>query len=166
LAKEISLDSITPREKTLLINAIMPAKPMDPGESRRLGTFALLLWLTAQNHGPIDEYDVFAAAREPPGNIPSVFRTVLDGWLDYTIRDVIAATHEAVFEAVMREVDAASARRGAPALAAEVVSAIVGATDDHNDALRQTGLLTKGETVRRLSFSQMLERIDGACGTT
>jgi hypothetical protein len=70
----------------------------------------LLLWLSAQNGADIDEYDVFAAAREPPRNIPSVLGETLDGWLDYTIRDLLAVAYEAIFEAVMDEVDAASAR--------------------------------------------------------
>ena len=102
----------------------MPVKPINAPEKRRLETFALLLWLNAQKGSAIDEYDVFAAAREPPRGIPSAFRTALDGWLEYTIRDVIAVTHEAVFEAVMAEVDAASARRGAPAMASEIVAVL------------------------------------------
>ena len=31
---------------------------------------------------------------------------IADGWLEYIVRDVLAVTHEAVFAAVMRKVDA------------------------------------------------------------
>ena len=162
LSKTLLVDRIPKREKIDLINAIMPAEPMDSGEQRRLATFALFLWLTVRKRSPIDEYDVFAAAREPPDRIPNEFRSALDGWLDYTIRDAIAAVHEAAFEAVMREVDTASARRRAPALATEVVAALLSAIEEHDDALRRIGLLSQGETVRQVTFAQMFERVERA----
>lgn len=163
LSRKISLDGLPQRERTLLIDAIAPVRPIDTAERKRLATFALLLWLSAQNGEKIDEYDVFAAAREPPRNIPSVLGETLDGWLDYTIRDLLAVVHEAAFEAVMDEVDAATASRGAPALAADVVAALLERVDDHNEALRQFGLVAANESVRKLSFHQIVERVQRTC---
>src|SRR5438105_1188234 len=62
-----------------------------------------------------------------------------------------------------RNPDAASARRGGPALAAEVVAALLVVVDEHNEALRQLGLLAKNESVRRMPFHQMAERVQRAC---
>jgi hypothetical protein len=163
LSKNLSLDILPQREKTILIDAILPIKPVDSAERRRLTTFALLLWLSSQKGAELYEYDVFQAAREPPRKIPAVLSHALDGWLDYTIRDVLAVTHETVFEAVMAEVDAASARRGGPALAAEVTAAVLNAVDEHNEALRQLGLIAKNESVRHIGFHLMAERVQRAC---
>lgn len=163
LSKNLSLDILPQREKTILIDAILPTKPIDSAERRRLTTFALLLWLSAHKGAEVDEYDVFQAAREPPRAIPAVLSHALDGWLDYTIRDVLAVTHEAVFEAVMAEVDAASARRGGPALATEVTAALLSVVDEHNEVLRQLGLIAKNESVRHIGFHLMVERVQRAC---
>jgi hypothetical protein len=163
LANVLSLDTVPQREKKLLIEAIIPANPSDAGEKRRIETFALLLWLTAINKQQISEDDLFSAAREPPRSLPAVLQNALDGWLEYTIRDVLAATHEAVFQAVLADVDAASARRGGPALAAEVVAALINAVDDHNEYLREFDLLKVGETVKNISFAQILDRVHAAC---
>jgi hypothetical protein len=163
LSKKISLDILPRGEKALLIEAIMPEKPINPAETKRLATFALLLWLSAQRGADVDEYDLFAAAREPPRNIPDVLGETLDGWLDYTIRDVLAVAHEAAFHAVMDEVDAASASRGAPALAADVIAALLERVDDHNEVLRQSALLAANESVRKLAFQQIAERVQRTC---
>ena len=63
----------------------------------------------------------------------------------------------------MDEVDAASASRGAPALAADVVAALVDRVDDHNEILRQLGLLAVNESVRKLAFHQIAERVQRTC---
>lgn len=105
LGERISLDELPRREKAILIDAIFPVAPMDDAERRRIATLALLLWLTAEKKSLIGEGDLFEAAREPPLKIPAAFRLTVDGWLDYQIRDVLAVAHEAVMEAVMREVD-------------------------------------------------------------
>jgi hypothetical protein len=46
---------------------------------------------------------------------------IADGWLEYIVRDVLAVTHEAVFAAVMRKVDAMASERQSPAISAEVL---------------------------------------------
>jgi len=63
----------------------------------------------------------------------------LNGWLEYVMRDLLAVTHEAMFEASDAAIDIASAERGAPALAADIVAALLNETDEHNDILRQLG---------------------------
>jgi hypothetical protein len=60
------------------------------------------------------------AARQSAGEDP-----VADGWLGYIVRDLLAVTHEAVFEAVMWQVDVMSAARQSPALSSEVVASLM-----------------------------------------
>jgi len=163
LGKQMCLDDLPKREKAILIDALFPTSPIDAAEGRRIATLALLLWLSARKRAWIDQTDLFDAAREPPRRIPEAFKTTLDGWLDYQLRDVIAVTHEAVMDAVMVEVDALSARRRAAALASDVVATLLSSVDEHNDALRLLGLLADGETVERTSFAEMSDRVQRAC---
>ena len=88
---------------------------------------------------------------------------VLNGWVEYMVRDLLAVTHEAVFEAVMRQIDIASAERGAPALAADVVAALLNETDEHNVMLRQLGLLSARDSIDKMDFASLRERIQRAC---
>jgi hypothetical protein len=163
LGRKMCLDDLPAREKRILIDAILPPDPEDDAERRRIATFALLLWLSAKKKSSVDETDLFEAAREPPRAVPTVFKPALDGWLDYQIRDVLAVTHEAVMAAVMAEVDLSAARRRAPALASDVIVGLLAATDDHNDALREIGLLGNTESVRRMRLSDILARVRRAC---
>ena len=163
LSEVLSLTVLSQREKTILINAILPAQPVNASENQRLASFALILWLSSYLAAAPDEYDVFRAACRPPRKLPNIFDETLDGWLGYTIRDLVAVAHEAVLEAVMAEVDAGSARDGAPPSAAAVVGALLDATDEHNDVLRQFGLLGKNESVRRVSFNQIADRVTQLC---
>lgn len=82
LAKRISLDILPPRERALLIDAIMPQKPIDAAERNRLATFALLLWLSAQKKAeivPLRQENAAAGAEEPFRGVPWRSLRVLDG---------------------------------------------------------------------------------------
>lgn len=160
--RSISLDRIPAEEKAVLIEALMPVRP-EKDEWHRLENYALLLWLSQTKGSAAEEADVFAAALEPPEDVPASLRPLLNRWLTYIVRDSLAVTHEAVFEAVMHEVDVKSAARGGPALAADVVGTLLAATSEHDEALRQFGLLQQGETVASLSFNQLRERIQHKC---
>lgn len=163
LGKRMCLDDFPEREKAILVDALFPVNPIDDAERRRITTLALLLWLAARKQAWIDQSDLFDAAREPPARVPNAFKTALDGWLDYQIRDVIAVTHEAVMDAVLGEVDSLSTPRRAPALASDVVAALLSAIDEHNDALRLIGLLEEAETINHISFAEVSDRVRRAC---
>lgn len=162
LAKRVFLDRIPRLERKILIDAIIPQKP-EPGERDRVANYALLLWLTRAKHEAVQEKDVLAAASVLPRNLPACLVPVLNGWLEYTMRDMLAVTHEAVFEAVMRQIDIASAERGAPALAADIVAALLNETDEHNGILRQLGLLSARDSIDKLDFASLQQRIQRAC---
>jgi len=162
LADGVFLDAIPREERNLLIDAVIPPKP-EREERSRVAHYALLLWLAKSKRDELEEDNVFAAAVNVPRGLPPCLLPVLNGWLEYLIRDVIAVAHEAVFEAVMQQVDIASAARGAPALASDVVAVLLNETDEHNIMLRQLGLLGPRESVARLKFSVLQERIHNAC---
>jgi hypothetical protein len=163
LAESLSLEIIPRDERDILINTIMPVEPVDDAERNRLSNYSLLLWLTQEKKGAVDESDVFAAASELPRSLPDGLRPILDDWLEYIVRDVLAVTHEAVFGAVMRQIDVASAARGAPALAADVVAALLNDTDEHNGILRKIGFLRRNESISAMRFGQLQERVHRAC---
>ena len=146
LSRRISFDRIPADEKSILADALVPANPED-GEWHRLSTYALLLWLSKEKGAAVEESDVFAAALEPPSELADGLGAIVDGWLKYIVRDLLAVAHEAVFASIMREVDVKSAARGAPAVAGDVVASLLNATEEHNEALREFGLLKRSESV-------------------
>jgi hypothetical protein len=162
LSRHVLLDHIPAEERAILIDALMPVHPEDD-EWQRLRTYALLLWLSKKEGKTIEEDDLFAAALKLPPELPVCMRTILDDWLKYIIRDSLAVTHEAVFEAVMHEVDAKTAARGAPARAEDVVAAILSAEEEHEEVLREFGLLKKAEKIRGLTFDRLRQRIESRC---
>ena len=162
LSSTINLDKIPAAEKAILTDAVFPASPTSDDERRRLATFALLLWLSAKKNTSLDEEHLFEAARRPPRDIPGAFEATLDGWLDYQILDVLAVAHESVMAAVLEEVDRRRADGTPRAPSSEVIAALLGRTEDHDEALAQVGLLSDGESVRDLSFQEMLARIEQA----
>jgi hypothetical protein len=163
LATPLSIVSIPRRERDILIDVVMPSKPVDAAERRRLRNYALLLWLAKTNERSVEEADVFEAAQRPPEGLPSGLTMTIDGWLAYVVRDCLAVCHEAVFGAVMRHVDRDCAIRNAPALANEVVAALVAAAPDKDEALRAFRILKKGETAEGLSFRTVFDRVQNLC---
>jgi hypothetical protein len=140
LATPLSIVSIPRRERDILIDVVMPSKPVDAAERRRLRNYTLLLWLAKTNERSVEEADVFEAAQRPPEGLPSGLTMTIDGWLAYVVRDCLAVCHEAVFGAVMRHVDRDCAIRNAPALANEVVAALVAGAPDQNVGSRSARL--------------------------
>jgi len=162
LADGVFLDRIPAEERNILIDAVVPQKP-ERGERDRVANYALLLWLAKAKRRGVQEGDIFSAAAVLPRGLPACLLAVLDGWLEYMIRDLIAVTHEAVFDAVMRQIDIASAERDAPALASDVVATLLNETDEHNSLLRQLDLLSARETIKNMDFASLRERVHRAC---
>lgn len=163
LADHFSIDALPSSESAILVDALLPVRPLDAAERDRLATLATLLWLSSEFGEKTTEDALFDAAHEPPKNIPSVLRQTLNGWLIYVVRDGLAVAHEAVFDTTMREVDAAVASHGAPAPASEIVSAILNSTDDHDEQLRTLKLISKSESIRDLSFQEISIRVQNKC---
>src|SRR5258708_3273935 len=163
LAGPLAVAAIPRGERDTLIDAVVPSKPIDAAEWRRLRNYALLLWLVQTKEASFGEGDVFYVAQHPPGELPRCPAPTVDGVLAYLVRDSLAVFHEAVFGAVMRQLDRDHAIRNAPALANEMGAAPVASAPQKGDALRHFRILKKGETVEGLSFRTVLERVQNLC---
>jgi len=163
LAVPWSVVSIPRGERDILMDVVIPSKPVDAAEWRRLSHYALLLWLTQTYERPVDEDDGFELAQHPPHELPACLAATVGGWLAYVVRDCLAVCHEAVFGAVMRQVDRDCAARSAPALANGVVGALVASAPEKDEALRAFRILKKGETSDGLSFRAVFERVRALC---
>jgi hypothetical protein len=163
LAASLSVASIPRGERDILIEVVIPPKPVDAAEWRRLRHYALLLWLTQKYRRPIEERDFFELGQNLPHDLPACLAATADGWLAYVVRDCLAVCHEAVFGAVMRQVDRDSGARSAPALVNGVVGALVASAPEKDEALRAFGILKKGETSGGLSFNTVFQRVHALC---
>ncbi|WP_316219263.1 hypothetical protein [Bradyrhizobium sp. SZCCHNR2026] len=163
LAGPMSIVSIPSGERDILIDTLMPQKPLNPSEWRRLRHYTLVLWLTQANERPIEEADIFETAQRPPAELPATLAATTDGFLGFVVRDCLAVCHEHVFGAVMREVDSVFADRASAALSSEVIASLVANTADKDEALREFRLLKPGESVDGLSFRTVFDRVRKRC---
>jgi hypothetical protein len=163
LSADVSLEAIPRGERDILIDVLLPTEPVDLAEKRRLANYTFLLWLSDAKQGFVEEQDVFHAARELPEGFPDCLAEVANGWLEYVVRDVLAVTHEAVFAAVMRQVDVMSAARQSPSISAEVLAALLADPTEKDEVLRKLRLLKSGETTSTVSFRTIYERVQRLC---
>lgn len=101
LAIAFPMTAPTGLERELLIDAILPPKPL-PGEFARLAAYCNLLHLchTPGAH-PLEEEDVFRAAIVAADSSPPELSGVADGWLRFLIRDLLTAVHERAVAVVL-----------------------------------------------------------------
>jgi hypothetical protein len=163
IADSLFLDKLPRTERDILIDAILPKQPFDARERNRLRHYALLLWLTKSHGEPVAEEDMFETAIRVPRGLPECLHGVVNDWLEFLIRDVLAVTHESVLAAVMRQIDIATAERGAAPLASDIVAALLDETEEHESVLRELKLLKLGESLAQLSFRELRERVRAVC---
>ena len=163
VADNIFLDKIPRAERDILINSVLPKQPVDLKERNRLSHYTLLLWLTGKKGEPVSEEDVFEAAANIPRGLPGCLHGVVNDWLEYLIRDVLAVTHESILEAVMRQIDIAAAERAAAPLASDIVAALLDEAEEHDTVLSDLKLLKSGDSIAQLPFGKLRERVRAAC---
>jgi hypothetical protein len=154
-----SVTDIPDAERDLLVSAILPERPSDK-ERPRLATYATLLFLADRVGRVPNEKDLFAAALSPAGAVPEELHPVLDGWVKYCVRDLVAAAHEAVLRAVIDVLEDLQPEPGASVLAGDVIRNLVGRVGEHSETLSDLGIITPGESPLDLSFRQVFERVE------
>lgn len=154
-----SVNDIPGAERDLLVSAILPERPSDR-ERPRLATYTALLFLADSLGRVPNEKDLFAAAVSPAGALPEELHTVLDGWVKYCVRDLVAAAHEAVLRAVVDVLKDLQPEDGASVSAGNVIRSLVGRVGEHSEALSELGILAPGESPLDLSFRQVFERVE------
>lgn len=153
------IDQIPDDERELLIAAIIPAKPL-PKERARIGTYTSLLALASKLKAWPSESDLFDTACSMARFGEPILDHMADSWTTYCVRDSIAVTQEAVLAAVMGEI-LSSTNGGLAGVDREaVVAALMERVEEHDSALRDLGLLIRGESVTSLSFRDLQRRIE------
>jgi hypothetical protein len=156
----VSIREIPESERQMLVTILMPDLPRSVHEKARLATYAALLFLAHDLSRLPKEQDLFDAATALHRQTPPELEDVLDGWLRYAVRDLIAVTHEAVLSIILRELEMAG-RPGSPIAAAEVIACLMSRIDEHSDALRSLQLLEPGESPLDLDFQTVETRVQG-----
>ena len=160
----VAFDRISDAETEVLIEAILPRVPR-PEERPRLQTYTCLLALAEQLGAIPSESALFNEAETLDRTLPEVFESVLDGWLRYRVRDLIAYVHEVAFREIVVTLQQESKRLSGAIKASQVVELLMASTDDQTEALRDLLLAGSGEDVRALSFRTLNERCINAFGS-
>lgn len=164
LGNAIQLDQIPPQEKSLLLEALIPQKPHQKDlrplrkEINRVSFYTLLFELAKLHQRLPVEDDVFAAALQVNPSLPKSLDSVLDGYLQYRIRDLLAVVHEAVLGEVCAELGGSDGTVSG----SQVIGALL--AEPINDALRQVGLLTQEESFESLNFLDLVARVEAKIG--
>ena len=153
----IDSENIPDDETELLTSFVVPEAPL-PEERPRLASYGLLLQLAnSLNRKPVED-DLFKAAFNPEDTGPSELRPILDGWLRYLIRDLLAVSHEAVLQQVTNAIERIDPN-GTSIEADDVINELLAHVDDHKEALRDAGLVQFGESPLDLSFQDFYQRV-------
>jgi hypothetical protein len=153
----VDSEDIPDDEIELLISFVVPEAPL-PEERPRLASYSLLLQLANSLHRRPTEDDLFKAALNPEETIPSALHPILDGWLRYLIRDLLAVSHEAVLRQITDAIERVDPH-GSAIESDEVIKGLLGHVGDHSEALRDVGLVQIDESPLDLSFQQFYERV-------
>jgi hypothetical protein len=110
------------------------------------------------------ESDLFKEAQHLKRSLPSELHSHLDGWLRYSIRDVIAVGHEYVLQEIIQALLILSkGRSGIPI--SEVSAYLLQHLNEHQAALDTFNLLNPGEDLLDLEFRQIYERVESTTST-
>lgn len=158
LGQAINLEEISEAERASLLSALLPLQPAEKWfnrETRRIGTYTLMLELAKRHQRRPKEDDLFEAALAPETTLPKPLLSVLDGYLCYRIRDALAVAHEAMLGLVCRELGGHEGSVHHD----RVIHAV--ASDTANDlALRNLGLMTDDESITTVRFLTLAERVE------
>lgn len=157
LGQRLAMREVSGDERRLLLEGILPKNPL-PRDRPRLETYATLLFL-AQELGRLpEESDLFEAAREPQRSFPVQLHGTLDGWLRYSVRDLISTVGESVFKAII-----STLKRLAEGSEVVPVNRVLGALLDleaeHGEALQALGLARSQKPIWSTSFADLHDRV-------
>lgn len=161
LARLAWVDDIPEQERRELIRAIIPEDPA-PGDRSRVATYAALLALAERTGSPLDESHLFDEAVRPVRVTPAVLAEVLDEWLLYAVRDVIAVTGEAVLAVIVEKLQELDPPAAGFADEVLVRRLLADSASEQLDALRELGLGDSTDDLSALAFEELEERVRDA----
>ena len=158
LGRVLFIHDIPDQEADLLTNVLIPATPR-PTDLPRIKTYASLLDLARRlRRCPLEE-DIFHEAGSPKRQLDGLLHETLDGWLRYSVRDLIAVSHEAVLKEIVEAVQSQASVRNRSVRAEDAVGTLLGRNDDQREALRELGLFEAGEDPLLWRFEELRDRI-------
>lgn len=164
LGEAINLEQLPDQERDLILDALIPTKPIEKDsiplrkEVMRVAFYALVLELANTLQRAPTETDVFSEALKAKLELAECLIPVLDGYLMYRMRDMIAVIHEAVLGDVTSELGGYDGVVDST----HVISALLG--DTVGNTLRSLGLLTAEESFESLRFLDLVGRVEKIIG--
>jgi len=159
-------------EKRLLLDAILPDKPNPPAfqngridENRRMGAYSLLLSLAQRCECELADKHLWEAAISGPEYLPQHLNEVLDGWLVYLMRDMLAVVHEKCLDLALKRVPPYEEDNTGIEIS-RLLSELVSDPNDMSDTLSNLGLLRSEESLQELRFCELEKRIVDITPTT
>jgi hypothetical protein len=159
LGEAVRIDRIPDDERTQLLAAIIPAKPL-PQERSRIGTYASLLALASKLKARPTENDLLNSACSMGRFGEPLLDQIADGWTTYCVRDTIAVTQEAVLAAIMDEIQATPDGGLSGVEQSRIVAALLERVEEHSTALRDLDLLNDCESVSDLTYRELCRRVE------
>lgn len=166
LGNAIQLNDIPDTERDLLLDAIIPTKPQEKAmlplrkEVYRLGVYTYLLELAKRFARIPREADIFEIALHPEPLVTDTLTPILDGYLLYRIRDILAVVHEAVLGEVCLELGV----HEEAVTSTQVIRSLL--NENINDALRKVELLTSEESYVSIRYLDLYTRVSSKIGET
>ena len=153
------LTKMSDEEADLLIAGILPTETRTDQETRRVGTYACVLGLADLHSRLPSENDFFEDVQRVKRELPEQLHSHLNGWLRYSVRDVLAVAHEYLLQELIQTLAALSPGRSVIP-SNEVLTTLIGNIGEHSAALQSYGLLNQGENPYDLEFADLYDRID------
>ena len=170
LAPLVRLDRVPMAERDAVIKVIVPleAHPHASAdrraeELRRIASYALVLELADRKGALPVETDVFRAASDGGRDLPECLHPVLDVWMLFGVRDLLAACHEASMRGLTEALQTVAVQ--GEATSQQVLDELLSQGEVLSTALRDLGLLERAESWDRLRFRTLHERIQAACSS-
>ncbi len=162
LGTRLPIDQVPAPEKLLLLDALLPAVPRTlrgSDERSRIASYSVMLELARLLGRVPSDLDFFENIARPDDRLPANLYQVLDGWACYAVRDCLAVAHEAVLNAIVRELGAPE-RNAAFVNASTALRTIMGRTEEIDQPLQALGLLAKDESYTELNFRELAARVE------
>ncbi len=156
LGSVLHVENMPDSEVQLLLEAVIPNKPINQTEIYRVATYSLLLQLSANKKSIPKPSDVFMTSIDPAPNLPEVFQAVLDGWLLFTVRDMLAIVHESILKWVVDLLP--TDKRKYKTTASDVIGELLSNESEINHTLKELGILKMNESFQDLRYRDILSR--------
>jgi hypothetical protein len=152
-------------ERVALVAAVLPSDPR-PDDMPRLATYAALLALAGKlprgTEAGLLERDLFDEALAPRRKTPSVLHVVLEGWLLYCVRDVIAVTGELGLQLVLDTISELDPDHLGIRDLNLVRHLIESSAGEQVNALDELNLSGRSDDLDKLRFRTLVKRVEAA----